>query len=225
MFQILVVEDDEHSAKLMGAVLSRAGYEVHMASNGARALELLETQRADLIVLDVMMPIVDGYEFASLLRAGGVTIPILMVTAKGLPADKREGFLAGTDDYMVKPVDEEEMLLRIRALLRRARIANERRLQIGGVVLDHDSLAVTRGGETQTLPQKEFKLLYLLLSYPNRVFTRLQLMDEVWGVDSETVDTTVNVHVARLRRRLGGWPEFEIVSIRGVGYKAVVHDA
>lgn len=222
MFQILVVEDDKNTARLMQAVLKHAGYEVFTAGDGAEALELIDRQHIDLIVLDVMMPRMDGYEFTEQLRGCGDNTPILMVTAKQLPEEKCRGFLVGTDDYMVKPVNEEEMLLRIKALLRRYRIANEHRLRIGAVTLDYDSLTVSRNGVSQTLPQKEFYLLYKLLSYPDRIFTRLQLMDEIWGMNSETVDTTVNVHVNRLRKRFEGWQEFEIIAVRGIGYKAVL---
>ena len=224
MFRILVVEDDPHTAKLMKAVLTHAGYEVVSASDGLEALDRIEEIQIDLIVLDVMMPRMDGYEFTEQLRSLGNTTPILMVTAKHLPEERCRGFIAGTDDYMVKPVNEEEMLLRIKALLRRSRIASEHRLQVGDVVLDYDALSVTRNGSVQTLPPKEFYLLFKLLSYPNRIFTRLQLMDEIWGMDSQTVDTTVNVHITRLRRRFESWPEFEIQAIRGIGYKAVIHN-
>lgn len=144
-----------------------------------------------------------------------------MVSAKQLPADRKQGFLVGTDDYMTKPVDEEEMLLRIKALLRRARIVNERRIVIGDVVLDYDSFTVTRGEERQELPQKEFQLLYKLLSYPGKIFTRIELMDEIWGVDSETGWETVTVHIGRLRKRFENYSEFTIESVRGLGYKAV----
>lgn len=223
MFQILVVEDSKNTAKLMKAVLKRAGYEVHEAGNGSEALNLMENQHIDLILLDVMMPVMDGYEFTELLRSSGDNTPILMVTAKELPEEKCKGFLVGTDDYMVKPVNENEMLLRIKALLRRSKIASEHKLQIGKVSLDYDAFSVTRDGISQTIPQKEFLLLYKLLSYPDKIFTRLQLMDEIRGMESDTVDTTVNVHITRLRRRFEAWPEFEIVSIRGIGYKAVIH--
>ncbi|WP_291579060.1 response regulator transcription factor [Clostridium sp. UBA6640] len=221
MFQILVVEDDKNTARLMQAVLKHAGYEVLHGENGVVALELMDTQHIDLIILDIMMPEMDGYEFTKQLRSCKVNTPILMVTAKQLPEDKCKGFIVGTDDYMVKPVNEEEMLLRIKALLRRAQIVNERKLHIGKVTLDYDALTVTREKESQTLPQKEFYLLYKLLSYPDKIFTRIQLMDEIWGMESETVDTTVNVHITRLRKRFEGYPEFEIVAIRGIGYKAV----
>jgi two-component system, OmpR family, response regulator len=221
MFHILVVEDDPNARRLMRAVLERAEYSVSTAENGTAALELMDTQHVDLIVLDVMMPGMDGYALTNELRASGSDIPILMVTAKQLPADKRMGFLVGTDDYMTKPVDTEEMLLRIKALLRRSQIVSERKLCIGGVELDYDALTITRGEEKQTLPQKEFYLLYKLLSYPDKIFTRIQLMDEIWGMESESGDTTVNVHINRLRRRFENYSEFELISVRGLGYKAV----
>ena len=221
MFHILVVEDDTNARKLMKAVLERAEYCVIPAVNGEDALSLLDSNHVDLILLDIMMPGMDGYTLATELRAAGNTVPILMVTAKQLPADKRKGFLSGTDDYMTKPVDTEEMLLRIKALLRRSRIVSERKLTIGIVVLDYDALTVSRGDDHQTLPQKEFYLLYKLLSSPDKIFTRIQLMDEIWGMESESGDTTVNVHINRLRRRFENYPEFELVSVRGLGYKAV----
>lgn len=222
MFQILVVEDDKNISKLMKAVLKHAGYDVFQAENGLDALELMDRQHIDLIVLDIMMPKMDGYDFTEQLRNCGDTTPILMVTAKQLPEEKCKGFLVGTDDYMVKPVNEEEMLLRIKALLRRSQIAAEHKLHIGKVSLDYDALTVSRNGISQTLPQKEFYLLYKLLSYPDKIFTRLQLMDEIWGMESNTIDTTVNVHINRLRKKFEEWPEFEIVAIRGIGYKAVI---
>jgi DNA-binding response OmpR family regulator len=191
------------------------------AVNGEDALAVLDTNHVDLILLDIMMPGMDGYAFTDELRSGGNMVPILMVTAKQLPADKKKGFLVGTDDYMTKPVDTEEMLLRIKALLRRSRIISERKLTIGKVELDYDALTVIRGDDHQTLPQKEFYLLYKLLSYPDKIFTRIQLMDEIWGMESESGDTTVNVHINRLRRRFECYPEFDLVSVRGLGYKAV----
>ena len=221
MFQILVVEDDKNTRLLFQAVLQAENYTVFTAENGEQALEVMDREHIDLVVLDIMMPRMDGYEFTKTLRENENTLPILMVSAKQLPVDKRKGFLVGTDDYMTKPVDETEMLLRIKALLRRARIASERRIVIGDVVLDYDSLTVSREGETQELPQKEFMLLYKLLSYPGKIFTRIQLMDEIWGADSDTGWETVTVHIGRLRRRFEGWEAFEIVSVRGLGYKAV----
>lgn len=223
MFQILVVDDDKNTRLLLKAVLQAENYTVFTAENGEDAVNVMDKEHIDLVVLDIMMPQMDGYEFTKTLRESDNNLPILMVSAKQLPADKQKGFLVGTDDYMTKPIDEVEMLLRIKALLRRARIANEHRIVIGDVVLDYDSLTVTRGNEKQELPQKEFLLLYKLLSYPGKIFTRIQLMDEIWGADSDTGWETVTVHIGRLRKRFEGWKEFEIVSVRGLGYKAVKH--
>ncbi|MGN0736151.1 MAG: response regulator transcription factor [Anaerovoracaceae bacterium] len=221
MFNILVVDDDKNTRLLMKAVLEGEGYSVFLAENGVDAMETMDKVHIDLAVLDVMMPEMDGYEFTRTMRAADNNLPILMVSAKQLPADRKQGFLVGTDDYMTKPVDEEEMLLRIKALLRRARIVSERRIVIGDVVLDYDSFTVTRGEERQELPQKEFQLLYKLLSYPGKIFTRIELMDEIWGVDSETGWETVTVHIGRLRKRFENYSEFTIESVRGLGYKAV----
>ena len=221
MFKIMVVEDDHNARRLMETVLRQNGYEPICASDGIDALEKMESHHVDLIVLDIMMPRMDGYEFARTLRAANSDLPILMVSAKQLPADRKQAFKAGTDDFMVKPVDEEELLLHIRALLRRARIVSERQLTVGDVMLDSDSLSVVRGSEMIVLPQKEFQLLYKLLSYPGKIFTRIELMDEIWGAESDTGWETVTVHIGRLRRRFEGWEAFEIVSVRGLGYKAV----
>ncbi len=221
MFRILVVDDDKNTRILLKAVLEAENYTVVTAENGEDALAVMDKCHVDLVVLDVMMPRMDGYAFTRLLRESNNYLPILMVSAKQLPQDKKKGFLVGTDDYMTKPIDEEEMLLRIRALLRRARIVSERKIVIGEVVLDYDAMTVSRGSTRQELPQKEFLLLYKLLSYPGQIFTRIQLMDEIWGADSETGWETVTVHIGRLRRRFEDWPEFEIVSVRGLGYKAV----
>ena len=221
MFHILVVDDDKNTRKLLKAVLENESYKVFTAENGEAALEVMDKQHIDLVVLDIMMPKMDGYEFTCTLRECSNNLPILMVSAKQLPSDKKHGFLVGTDDYMTKPIDEEEMLWRIKALLRRAQIANEKRIVLGSIVLDYDSLTVSRGDEVQELPQKEFMLLYKLLSYPGKIFTRIQLMDEIWGTDSETGWETVTVHIGRLRKRFQNWNEFEIVSVRGLGYKAV----
>ena len=221
MVHILVADDDKNTRRLMKAVLEAEGYTVFTAAGGEEALQLLDQQHIDLIVLDIMMPGMDGYEFTKTLREAQNSLPILMVSARQLPEDKKKGFLVGTDDYMTKPVDEEEMLLRIKALLRRARIVSDRRIEIGEVTLDYDSFTVSRGEEVQELPQKEFLLLYKLLSYPGKIFTRIQLMDEIWGAESDTGWETVTVHIGRLRKRFEGWPEFEIESVRGLGYKAV----
>lgn len=221
MVNILVAEDDKNARLLLKAILEGERYQVFTAEDGVKALEILDREHIDLVVLDIMMPNMDGYEFTRTLRENGNMLPILMVSAKQLPEDKHRGFLVGTDDYITKPIDEEEMLLRIRALLRRAKIVSDRRIVIGSVTLDYDSFTVARNGEIQELPQKEFLLLYKLLSYPGKIFTRIQLMDEIWGMDCETGWETVTVHIGRLRKRFEGWEEFSIESVRGLGYKAV----
>ena len=221
MFHILVVDDDKNTRMYFEALLTSNGYTVYVACNGQEALLLMDKKHIDLVVLDVMMPKLDGYEFTKTLRECENNLPILMVSAKQLPVDKNRGFAVGTDDYMTKPVNQDEFLYRVKALLRRARIASERRIVIGDVSLDYDSLTVTRGEEVQELPQKEFLLLYKLLSYPGKIFTRIQLMDEIWGSECETGWETVTVHIARLRKRFEKWQEFEIESVRGLGYKAV----
>ncbi|MDQ0359429.1 response regulator transcription factor [Breznakia pachnodae] len=224
MIQILVVEDDFNTRKLMEAVLLDAQFTPVLARDGQEALEILDTQHIDLMITDIMMPEVDGYALVEQLRDADYQLPILMVTAKEAIKDRKKGFFVGTDDYMVKPVDEEEMILRINALLRRAKIVNERKLTVGKVTLNYDTLTVTREMNRVTLPQKEFYLLYKLLSYPNMIFTRVQLMDEIWGMDSETSEHTVSVHIGRLREKFYDWPDFDIITVRGLGYKAVQYD-
>lgn len=221
MFHVLVVDDDKHTRRLIQTVLENEHYTVFTAKDGKDALEVMDKEFIDLVVLDVMMPKMDGYEFTKLLRENNNNLPILMVSAKQLPADRKRGFLVGTDDYITKPIDEEEMILRIKALLRRAKIVNEKKIVFGGIVLDYNSLTVTKRDEVQVLPQKEFLLLYKLLSYPGQIFTRIQLMDEIWGTESDTGWETVTVHVGRLRKRFEDWNEFEIESVRGLGYRAV----
>lgn len=221
MFHILVVDDDKNTRRLLKAVLEAENYTVFTAENGEDALDVMDREHIDLVVLDIMMPKMDGYAFTKTLRDGNNNLPVLMISAKQLPQDKHKGFLAGTDDYMTKPIDEQEMLLRIKALLRRAKIASEHKIIIGDVVLDYDSLTVKKNGTEQTLPQKEFMLLFKLLSYPGQIFTRIQLMDEIWGSESETGWETVTVHIGRLRKRFENWDEFEIQSVRGLGYRAV----
>ncbi len=223
MFQILVAEDNLNSAKLMKIMLNQAGFKVITVTNGAEALDVMDTKHVDLILLDIMMPKMDGYELTRSLRQTGNNIPILMVTGKSQNEDKWEGFIAGADDYLTKPVNETELILRIKALLRRSQIVSEKKLVIGDVTLDYDSLSISKNGQISVLPQKEFYLLYTLLASPEKVFTRLQLMDSIWGMNSESVDTTVNVHINRLRKRFEGWDEFSIVAVRGVGYMGVIN--
>ncbi len=220
MFTILVVEDDRNLQRLMAAMLRQNGYQVLTAGDGEEALSVLDASHVDLLVCDIMMPRMDGYELTHLLRRSRTDLPILMVTARETMDDKRKGFLLGTDDYMVKPIDMDELLLRVAALLRRARISTERRLTVGDVELDYDRLTLSHRGETAALPQKEFLLLFKLLSYPGQIFTRRQLMDEIWGPDAESDERTVDVHVKRLRDRLGDVTAFELQTVRGLGYRA-----
>lgn len=220
MFNVLVVDDDKNTRSLMQAVLGK-DYNVFTAENGNAALTIMDEQYVDLVVVDIMMPGLDGYGFTSALRESDSEIPILMVSAKQLPDDRKEGFRVGIDDFMSKPIDNEELLLHVKALLRRARIVSEHKITVGNVVLDYDSFTVSRADETMELPQKEFLLLYKLLSYPDKIFTRIQLMDEIWGMNCDTGWETLTVHINRLRKRFEEWNEFEIVSVRGLGYKAV----
>lgn len=221
MINILVIEDEENIRKIISKVLSREGYHVIEAKSAEDGLDIIDKMSINLIVLDLSLPDMDGYEFTKELRDVGIEIPILMATARQLPSDKHQGFMVGTDDYMTKPLDMDEFVLRIKALLRRSKIVSERKITLGPVTLDYDSLTVTRGDEKITLPQKEFYLLYKLLSYPDKIFTRIELMDEIWGYESDSDDATINVHINRLRRKFEKYPEFEIKAIRGLGYKAV----
>lgn len=221
MLKILIAEDDRELRQLFSHVLTKNGYAVKGVANGREALDAMDADYFDLIISDIMMPVMDGYELVRQLREAGSTIPVLMITAKDAFDDMRLGFQSGTDDYMVKPVNVNEMVLRVGALLRRAQMINERRQVIGGTVLECDSLTVTTADETMVLPQKEFMVLYKMVSYPGRIFTRQQLMDEIWGYDSDSDTHTVDVHIGRLRERFRNNPDFKIVTIRGVGYKVV----
>ena len=221
MFKILIAEDDRELRQLFEHVLCKSGYLVTGVSNGREALQALEESYYDLIISDIMMPEMDGYALVESLRQSGHHLPVLMITAKTAFDDMRQGFLSGTDDYMVKPVNVNEMVLRVGALLRRAQMINERRLTLGETVMECDSLTVAVGGESMVLPQKEFMLLYKMASFPGRIFTRQQLMDEIWGYESETDTHTVDVHIGRLRERFRDNPDFKIVTMRGVGYKVV----
>ena len=221
MFKILIAEDDSELRQLFSHVLIKNGYSVTGVCNGKEALDALDKGYYDLIISDIMMPEMDGYELVSSLRTAGYSIPVMMITAKDAFDDMRMGFVSGTDDYMVKPVNVNEMVLRVGALLRRAQMINDRRLVIGGTVMECDSLTVTWDGQSAVLPQKEFMLLYKMASFPGRIFTRQQLMDDIWGYDSDTDMHTVDVHIGRLRDRFRDSKDFKIVTMRGVGYKVV----
>ena len=221
MLKILIAEDDRELRQLFIHVLNRHGYTVVGVSNGQEALDAMDTDFYDMIISDVMMPVMDGYELVQQLRDAGNTTPILMITAKDAFDDMRLGFQSGVDDYMVKPINVNEMVLRVQALLRRAQMINDRKQTIGNTVMECDSLTVTVAGESMVLPQKEFMLLYKMAAYPGKIFTRQQLMDEIWGYDSESDTHTVDVHIGRLRDRFRDSKDFKIVTIRGIGYKVV----
>ena len=221
MLKILIAEDDRELRQLFSHVLTRNGYAVKGVSNGKEALDAMDNDYFDLVITDIMMPVLDGYELVRQLRDTGNTTPVLMITAKDAFDDMSQGFVSGTDDYMVKPVNVNEMLLRVKALLRRAQMINDRRQVVGNTVMELDSLTVTTDTESMVLPQKEFMLLYKMLSYPGKIFTRNQLMDEIWGYDNESDTHTVDVHIGRLRERFRNNTDFKIVTMRGVGYKVV----
>ncbi len=219
MFKILIAEDDQELRQLFQHVLTKNGYYVKGVENGKAALEALDQDYADLIISDIMMPVMDGYELVNALREANLQIPVLMITAKDAFDDMRRGFLSGTDDYMIKPVNVNEMVLRVGALLRRAQMINDRRQVIGNTELFVDSLTVVSEGVSYALPQKEFMILYKMVSFPGRIFTRQQIMDDIWGYDVETDTHTVDVHIGRLRERFRNNSDFQIITIRGVGYK------
>lgn len=221
MLKILIAEDDRELRRLFAHVLIKNGYTVKEVGDGKEALDAIDAEYFDLIISDIMMPVMDGYEFVRLLREAGNTTPVLMITAKDAFDDMRQGFISGTDDYMVKPINVNEMVLRVQALLRRAQMINERKQTIGNTVLECDTFTVSCDGENMVLPQKEFMLLYKLTSYPGRIFTRQQLMDDVWGYDSDSDTHTVDVHIGRLRDRFKDNKDFKIVTMRGIGYKVV----
>lgn len=224
MFSVLVCEDDKNIRRLMSEYLIRSGYTVTECENGAEALESFGQSHVDLLITDVMMPYMDGFELVRELREAGFDTPVLMITARGAMEDKKTGFGCGADDYIVKPFDMEEMLLRAAALLRRAGTASEKRLTVGNTVLDYNDFSVSTAENTVSLPNKEFLILFKLLSQPNRIFTRTQLMDEIWGYDSDSSERTVDVHIRRLREKFESSPDFEIITVKGLGYKAVKKD-
>ena len=221
MLKILIAEDDRELCQLFSHVLTKNGYSVKGVANGQEALDAMDKEYYDLIISDIMMPVMDGYELVRTLRDAGDTTPVLMITAKDSFDDMRTGFLSGTDDYMVKPINVNEMVLRVQALLRRAQMINERRLVIGNTTLEIDSLTVRTENESFILPQKEFMLLYKMASFPGKIFTRQHLMDEIWGYENESDTHTVDVHIGRLRERFRDSNDFKIVTMRGVGYKVV----
>jgi two-component system OmpR family response regulator len=220
MFNILVVDDNDNIRNLIITYLKREGYRTIAANDGVEAMTVLEKEHIDLMIADIMMPNMDGYTLTQDLRSANYDFPILMITAKERIEDKKKGFLAGTDDYMVKPIEFDEMLLRVSALLRRARINTEKRIVIGDVILDYNTLIVKTKTDEILLPQKEFYLLFKLLSYPKKIFTRQDLMNDIWGYDTDSEERTVYVHIRRLREKFNDLAEFSIVTVKGLGYKA-----
>lgn len=220
MFTILVVEDDQPLRKMMTAFLTLNGYKTVGAGNGEEALKAMESVLPDLVIADVMMPVMDGWQLTQAIREGWPMMPIILVTARDTLEDKRTGFAAGADDYLTKPLDLDELLLHAGALLRRSQAMTSHKLTVGETVLDYDSLSVTRGDTVLTLPKKEFYLLFKLLSSPKQIFTRRQLMDEIWGMDAQSDERTVDVHIKRLREKCEVFPDFSLVTVRGLGYKA-----
>lgn len=221
MAVILIVEDDLSLRELMSAKLGKR-YDILTAANGEEAIDIIEKSRVDLIVADIMMPKMDGYTFVRKIRNMDITAPVIMATAKQNFEDKKDGFAVGADDYMVKPVDFDELIWRIDALLRRAKIAADKEIILGNFVLNASSFEAFYKNEPIELTRKEFELIFKLLSYPNKLFSNDKLLDDVWGYDCPSDETTVRSHINRLRNKFDGITEFEIVTIRGLGYKAVI---
>lgn len=221
MLNILIVEDNKDLRELFAATLKNAGFNCFEASDGEKALRIFDIEYIDLMIADIMMPVMDGFELTETLRKADYFLPVLMVTAKDDYHALERGFNSGTDDFMVKPINLDELVIRVKALLRRAKIASENKIVIGKTVLDYTSMTVTVDGKDIYLPKKEFMLLYKFLSYPGKIFTRQQLMDEIWGMESETDDRTINTHINRLRERFSDCDDFAITTIRGLGYRAV----
>ncbi len=223
MFSILVVEDNEVLNEMISTKLKLESYDVHSVFDGEEALNTLEHEHIDLIISDIMMPGIDGYELTKSLRDINSTIPILMISAKNQINDMERGFMAGTDDYMIKPINMQEMTFRVKALLRRSQIANERKLKIGSTILDYDALTIKTESNIYDMPPKEFYLIFKLLSSPNKIFTRMELMDEIWGMDTDIDDRTIDSHIKKLRRKFEGCSDFEIITVRGLGYKSKIN--
>lgn len=221
MVTLLVVEDNEHTRLLTEARLKRY-YNVVTAENGSQALDIFYERQIDLIVADIMMPVMDGYEMVKHLRENKEEVPILFLSAKSTFEDKKIGFDLGIDDYITKPIDYEELLLRIKALLRRANISNKMKINIGNFEMDENDYSVINNGNNIELTKKEFDLLFKLLSYPNRVMTKMQLLEDIWGYESNSSEDTIKTHINKIRNKLKEVKEFEIVSVKGLGYKVVM---
>ena len=222
MTTVMIVED-EYNIRTLTAARLKSHYSLLLAKDGEEALELFYKQHVDLIVADIMMPRMDGYELVRQLREYKNNVPVILLTAKTSFEDKREGFSTGIDDYMTKPVNYEELIWHIDALLRRANISIEKKISFSGLTINGDNYTVSRNDETTELPRKEFELLFKLLSYPDVIFTKDQLLEEIWGMETESQDSTIKTHISRLRNRFETWPEFTIITVRGLGYKAQIN--
>jgi DNA-binding response OmpR family regulator len=223
MVNILVVEDNEHTRMLTEARLKRY-YNVITAENGSDALDIFYERQIDLIVADIMMPVMDGYEMVKSLRDDNINVPVIFLTAKSEFEDKRKGYDLGIDDYVTKPIDYEELLLRIKAILKRANISDKLKINIGKFEMDENDYSVKNNGEVIELTKKEFDLLFKLLSYPNKVMTKMQLLESIWGYESNSSEDTIKTHINKIRNKLSDVTDFEIVAVKGLGYKAIVGD-
>lgn len=222
MYNVLVVEDDANILKLMSIRLKKSGFNVLQAENAKEALDVIHSGDADIMVADVMMPGMDGFRLVEKIREEGNRMPVILATAKESLDDKREGFNCGADDYMVKPIEHEELVLRINALIKRADFRREKKLTVGSVTLDYEKLSVYNDkGEEAQLSKKEFLILFRLISYPEKIFTKSQLMDEFWGYESDTYSDTVKVHINRIRNKIAKFPEIDVVTVRGLGYRGI----
>lgn len=224
MFNILVADDDINICKLTKFYLDKAGYNSFVAINGNHALEIIENNHIDLAIVDVMMPQKDGFSLVKEIRDSGMDLPIILVTALGEISHKTQGFSVGADDYLTKPINFEELLLRISALLRRAQISKGKQIKIGEIIIDYNTNSILSQNGNIKLPKKEFLILFKLLSYPNKIFTRSQLFNELWGINSDSSEDTVKVHINKLRENISAFKEFDVITIRGLGYKGVINE-
>lgn len=221
MFNVLVVEDERNIRKLIEIKLTNFGYNVVTAENGRDALDKLSENHLDILLVDAMMPVMDGFEFVKAVRQSGNNVPVIMVTARGSLADKSQGFDVGVDDYMVKPIEFDELSLRIKAVLRRAKIVSDRKITIGETVLDYDTLTVSNNTEKVLLTKTEFGIIYKLLSYPERSFSKSALFEEFWSWDSETEEDIVKVYINRIRNKIAPFSEIDVETVRGIGYRGI----
>lgn len=224
MFNVLIVEDDKNIRKLMEIKLKSEGYNTSTANDGLDALDKIGKSHYDILIVDAMMPNMNGFEFLNEIKTLGINTPTIMVTAKGSIEDKAMGFTVGVDDYMVKPIDFKELSLRIKAVLRRAKIVSERKIRVGDTLLDYDTLTVSNSETSITLTKKEFGILYKLMSFPEQSFSKRKLFEEFWDFDSETEEDTLKVHINKIRNKISVFKNIDIETVRGIGYRGVKYD-